>query len=391
MRTARDGSDIVTHGRYATNCDQQRTVSEWAADCRRPAVAAMTNTQLTTKQQSVSGTISATLSFSFSHSHVGDATASYEGELQFRIPSNVTLPVRIRNTIVSHQCVNDIAVTISVEHQDNDLHAQLLQVSADTPSLSSLSRGSQTQSDLFLLACNAAAQAHFQCARLTPTMSEASRQQYFETDAHHPPPPPYHQVHSSPSLDAAVHQPSPPSYSHSSPSPLSSLLDYLPSLSPPSSPHAAPSADSLLPLVHLSLGLLSGYSWGYTARHLTRPLLASLAMSVTLLSLAQQQGWVDVRWARVEGDVRQWVERYAARGDALYRSVQRRIQHHSEHDADAVGEYGAAVEDDGSAAAADGWEDQLVRAVEALAVRLLTTASGVGFTLGLVYALVRKR
>jgi len=105
-------------------------------------------------------------------------------------------------------------------------------------------------------------------------------------------------------------------------------------------------------------------------------------MSVSLLCAAHQWGWVDVRWQRVEADVRQWVEVYAARGDAMYRSVQRRMQH-DEHD--------AAADDDGSAAAADNWEDRLVRAAEALAVRLLTTASGVGFTLGLVYALVRKR
>lgn len=183
-------------------------------------------------------------------------------------------------------------------------------------------------------------------------MSEPSPQQQLETDAHvnahHPPPPPYHQVHSSPSLDAAVHQPSPPSYSHSSSSPLTALLDYLPSLSPPSSPHAGHSADSLLPFVHLSLGLLSGYSCGYTARHLTRPLFASLALSSSLLSLAHQYGWVDVRWSRVEADVRQWVELYATRGDAIYRSVQRRMQH-ADYDAHRDGQSEAAV---------DGWEEK---------------------------------
>ena len=134
--------------------------------------------------------------------------------------------------------------------------------------------------------------------------------------------------------------------------------------------------------MHLSLGLLSGYSCGFSVRHFARPMLASLAMSTTLLSLAHQYGWLNVRWQRVEADVRQWVELYATRGDALYRSLQQRMQ----HDAD------AAAEHDGSAEAeATGWEDKLVRATEALAVRLLTTASGVGFTLGLVYALVRKR
>ena len=214
-------------------------------------------------------------------------------------------------------------------------------------------------------------------------MSQPSQPQRFDTDVHHPPPPPYHQVHSSPSLDAAViHHSSPPSYSHSSPSPLTALLDYL---SPPSSPPSAPSADSLLPFLHLSLGLLSGYSCGYGVRHLTRPLFASLAMSASLLSFAQQRGWVDVRWQRVESEARQWVELYATRGDAIYRAVQRRMQH-DEHEADA-----GEGEEEGAARAADEWEDKLVRAVEALAVRLLTTASGLGFTLGIVYAFVRKR
>ena len=142
--------------------------------------------------------------------------------------------------------------------------------------------------------------------------------------------------------------------------------------------------------MHLSLGLLSGYSCGYSARHFTHPLFASLAMSASLLSLAHQQGWVDVRWSRVEIDVRQWVELYATRGDAIYRLLQQRMQH-NEHDGAASGQAEVAVEDDDQSAAEDGWEDQLIRALEALAVRLLTTASGVGFTLGLVYALVRKR
>ena len=202
-----------------------------------------------------------------------------------------------------------------------------------------------------------------------------------ETDAHHPPPPPYHQVHSSPSLDAvASHQPSPPSYSHSSPSPLTSLFAYL---SPPPSPsHPTQSADSLLPFVHLSLGLLSGYSCGYSVRHLIRPLCASLSMSATLLSIAHQQGWVDVRWSRVQADVEAWVELYSTRGDALYRTLQHHIQH-SEHDPN-------CHEDDDQPAAAE-WDEKVVRAIEALAVRLLTTASGVGFTLGLAYALMRRR
>ena len=230
----------------------------------------------------------------------------------------------------------------------------------------------------------------FQVPSTQPTaMPEPSRQQQWESEAstsvQHPPPPPYHQVHSSPSLDAAVHQPSPPSYSHSSPSPLASLLDYLPSLSPPSSPHAGHSADSLLPFVHLSLGLLSGYSCGYGVRHLTRPLFASLAVSASLLSWAQQRGWVEVRWSRVEAEVTQWVDTYATRGDAIYHSIQHRLQQ-GEHEADMA--EGAAADDSGPA---DGWEEKLARAVEALAVRLLTTASGVGFTLGLVYALVRKQ
>ena len=191
-------------------------------------------------------------------------------------------------------------------------------------------------------------------------------------DPHSLPPPPYHQhlLHPSPPSTTPT---SPPSYSPS----------HRPHLPPP---HPHPS-DSLLALLHsasyLSLGFATAYIAASTLRVAGRTVVASVGLTAVALVGLEQAGMAEVRWGNVWRKGWGWVEANGSgRREGLWHAVRRRWGQRA-LDGDMRGEGQLPPSE------ADDELDRCMEAVEAVLTRLLSTASGVGFSLGLVFALRR--
>ena len=190
------------------------------------------------------------------------------------------------------------------------------------------------------------------------------------------PPPPYHHhlLHASPSPDSSTS--SPPSYS-SRPS------------SPPASPPTRPQPpDSLLPLLHslsyLSLGATAGFLTASTLRYASRTVVASAALTSLALVGLERGGLAEVRWGELWRKGWGWLEANGrGRGTGVWHALRRRWDR-AMRDGDSRGE-GQLMPSEAGNDDVDRW----METVEAVLTRLLSTASGVGFSIGILYALRR--
>ena len=197
------------------------------------------------------------------------------------------------------------------------------------------------------------------------------------------PPPPYHH-HALHPTNPSGSSTSPPSYPPSR------------STSPPPPPPPAeylPHGDSLVPflsaLLYLSSGALTGWAVASTARYAGRTLVASAALTSLTLAGLGSAGLAEVRWAAMWQKGWDWVEANGRAGDGLWSSLRSAWQRRTLQPADggAAGEEGVERRGAPQSGDFDDSVDRVMRAAEAVGLRLLTTASGVGFSLGIIYAL----